>query len=175
MDVWAVKIGPYSSPMESYAFFDKLAWCQPDKLESRARKLGETLVGDSPIKSAYKLNFREEKSSVVLCEKLLSSVEVDEFVFAIQKRYVYELLLDELPMKLLVGYIGEGEYSGRSFLYTHIDFVIYVNGGHIIKAAAEPMKPIELTRGQSETVQFTYSVKWEDVSFVVCLNTLVSP
>lgn len=166
--MWALKIGPYTSPVESYGFFDKLPWCQPTQLEHRPRRLGETLAGDSPVKSAYKLSFREESNGLLLCEKSLSVDEVKTFIQAIQKRYVYELLMDELPMKLLVGYEGEEESAGHHFLYTHIDFLVHVNGGHIIKASAEPDKPIELSEGSSANLRFTYSVKWEDVR---CLNT----
>lgn len=162
--MWAVKIGPYASPVESYGFFDKLSWCQPTQLEHRPRRLGETLAGDSPVKSAYKLSFREENNGLLLCEKSLSVDDVNSFIRAIQKRYVYELLMDELPMKLLVGYEGEEESAGHNFLYTHIDFLVHVNGGYIIKASAEPDKPIELSEGSAANLRFTYSVKWEDVS-----------
>lgn len=163
MDVWTVKIGPYASPIESYGFFDKLPWCQPSQLERRPRKLGETLVGDSPVKSEYKLSFREESNDIVLCEKTLSAKEAKTFIQAIRKRYVYELLMDELPMKLLVGYEGEEESAGHYFLYTHIDFLVHVNGGHIIEALAEPDKPVELSEENPANLRFTYSVKWEDV------------
>lgn len=165
MHVWAVKIGPYSSPVESYGFFDKLSWCRPEKLEHRTRRLGETLAGDSPVKSAYKLTFREENNGMDLCEKSLSADEANRFIHAIQNRYVYELVMDDLPMKLLVGYEGTGDSAGHYFLYTHIDFSVLVNGEHIIKASAEPGKPVELNEGESANLHFTYSVKWEDVSF----------
>lgn len=156
------KIGPYSSPTESYGFYDKLAWCRPDKLERRSLKLGETLAGDHLVKSMYHLRFREQMDSRELCEKPLSVGEVADFVRAIRKRFVYGLLLDNLPMKLFVGELSDDD-SEKAYLYSHIDVTISVNGGHVIEASATPGRPVELHEGTTAKVVFTYSVRWQEV------------
>lgn len=126
-------------------------------------KLGETLAGDVVVKSLYELRFREPLSDVQLCEKTLTAVEVDSFILAIRNRFVYELLLDNLPMKLFVGDLGDGDTPARIYLYTHTEFVISVNRGDIIEASATPVQPVELNKGQTAKVRFSYSVKWEEV------------
>lgn len=157
------KIGPYSSPTESYGFYDKLAWCSPDKLEHRSLKLGETLAGNHFVKSKYRLRFREEMVAQELCEKPLSVEEVEAFVRAVRKRFVYDLLLDNLPMKLFVGELSDDD-NEKAYLYSHTDFTISVNGGHVIEASATPGQPVELNEGTTAKVVFTYSVRWQEVS-----------
>lgn len=142
-----------------------MPWCRPEKLERRPLKLGETLAGDFLVKSLFKLTFLEPLSDAQLCEKPLSAEHVQIFLKAIQKRFVYELLLDDLPMKLFVGEISD-EKPNRYYLYTHIEFSVSVNNDRIIEATATPGLPVELKDGQASKVRFSYSVKWETVSYI---------
>lgn len=164
MDLWVNKIGPYSSPTESYGFFDKLSWCRPTKLERRALRLGETLAGDLLVKSAYNLTFREPLEARELCEKSLTIEEVAAFALAVRKRFVYDLLLDNLPMKLFVGELSDDDEAWKTYLYTNIEFTVSVNGGHVIEASATPGQPVELKEGTTAKVVFSYSVRWQEVS-----------
>lgn len=164
MDLWVNKIGPYSSPTESYGFFDKMPWCKPEKLERRALKLGETLAGDFLVRSSYHLSFRESLEGKELCEKSLTAEEVAVFIQAVRKRFVYDLLLDNLPMKLFVGELNEDEPAGKTLLYTHVEFTISVNGDRVIEASATPGQPVELREGTTAKILFSYSVRWQDVS-----------
>lgn len=163
MHVWANKIGPYSAPTESYGYFDVLPWCRPGKLERRPLKLGETLAGDLLVKSGYNVSFREPVEDAELCETSLTAEQISKFVSVIRKRFVYELLLDDLPMKLFVGELGDDDVVSRTYLYTHVEFSISVNGPHIIEAVATPGQPVEIKEGHPSNVRFSYSVKWEEV------------
>lgn len=167
MDLWANKIGPYSSPTESYGFFEKVPWCRPEQLERRSLKLGETLAGDHLVKSLYHMSFREQLSSQLVCEKSLTVEQVQQFVQAIRRRFVYDLLLDDLPMKLFVGELEDEDPAAKTYLYTHVEFTVSVNGAQIIEASATPGQPVELRNGERAKVRFSYSVKWQDVRFCV--------
>jgi Endomembrane protein 70 len=161
--LWTNKIGPNHSPSESYAFYDALAWCRPNVMETRPLKLGEALSGDRVVKSSYRLPFATAVSDVKLCEASLSPSQVDRFIVAIQNRYSYELLLDDnLPLQLMVGVSSN---SSSQELYTHIDFDIAFNGKYIIEARAVPRNPVELVPGKSVSLQFTYSCTWRSTEF----------
>ena len=161
--MWTNKIGPYTSPTESYGFFDHLPWCRPHEMERRPLKLGETLAGDLLVKSKYTINFMHPQSDAELCEKDLDADQVDMFLSAIRRRFVYDLLLDDLPMKLFVGETSGERDSMRYYLYTHIEFSLSVNGPHIIEISASSSLPVELKSGEPAKFRFSYSVKWEKV------------
>lgn len=163
LEVWANKIGPYNSPTESYGFFDALAWCKPEKLERRSLGLGEALAGDFLVKSMYQLSFNQSQKDVSLCEIALSGDDVDKFIAAIKQRYVYELLLDNLPLKLFVGET-KGE---KAYIYTHLDFAVYTNSDNVVQASANPVSPVELVPGKETSVRFTYSTEWKTVRYRV--------
>lgn len=161
--LWTNKIGPYTSPTESYAFYDALPWCRPDKLETRPLHLGEALSGDRVVRSPYDIPFRSPVVESQVCQTALSGAQVDAFITAIGRRYAYELLLDDdLPMKLFVGEAAGGE---KIYLYTHIEFDVSYNANQIIEASAVPGNPVELLSGSPATVRFTYSVKWTPTDF----------
>lgn len=161
--VWANKIGPYSSPTESYGFYDALPWCRPANMASRSLRLGEALSGDKLIRSPYVLPFRQPVASEQLCQIAYTRGQVDEFAAAIQKKYAYDLLVDDdLPVKL---FVGEASSDEKQFLFTHITFDVSYNGDRIIEVNALPGNPVELVRGSTATVQFTYDVKWRATDF----------
>jgi transmembrane 9 superfamily member 1 len=163
VSLWTNKIGPLSSPTETYAFYDTLAWCRPPEMETRPLKLGEALSGDRVVKSPYKLPFAEPLKDVELCRIALTSSQVNRFNAAIQNKYAYEFLLDDdLPLKLMVGAATSAE---AQVLYTHIDFDIAFNGNHIIEASALPRNPAQLIAGAPATIRFTYSCVWRATDF----------
>jgi Endomembrane protein 70 len=156
--LWANKIGPYTSPTESYSFYDSLAWCQPETLEHRSLRLGEALSGDHLVKSPYVLPFGSEINEEQLCEIALTAKQVDAFIAAIRRRWAYEMLFDDdLPMKL---FVGEASGEEKQYLYTHVDFDISYNGDQVIEASASPGNPVELVPGTTATVRFTYAARW---------------
>lgn len=169
--MWANKIVPFSSPTESYEFYD-LPWCRPPSIEHRKLKLGETLAGDHIVKSMYNITYRHSMSTTEICEKFLKPSQVDQFIKAIKERYVYELQIDSLPMKLFVGEINHDQKPEHIFIYTHVEFSISVNGPHVILAEATPGKSVELKAGEGDKLRFTYSVRWKDVScFLVFIGS----
>lgn len=143
-----------------------MPWCRPEKLEKRRLRLGETLAGDLLVKSGYEVMFDTQIEDQVLCEKSLTKEEVQAFINAIKKKFVYDLLLDGLPIKLFVGQLTDDGIDSITYLYTKIDFKISVNKGHIVEAIGSPGNPIELKENVPTKVQFTYSVSWQDVSFI---------
>jgi hypothetical protein len=57
--VWANKIGPFSNPQETYAFYDAMPLCPPTEIEeSHYEGLGESLQGYELVKSSLKLLFK---------------------------------------------------------------------------------------------------------------------
>lgn len=54
------KIGPYENPQETYSYYT-LPFCKvnPDKWETRWAGLGETLEGNSLVKSDYAIKFKK--------------------------------------------------------------------------------------------------------------------
>lgn len=104
----------------------------------------------------------------------MSASDINKFMVAIRQRYSYELLVDNLPMRLFVGELA----TTSVYLYTHIDFVVSVNNGNIVQSAAAPGMPVQLVKDEPMKVGFTYSVSWKTVSasascdFVGTLTTL---
>lgn len=115
------------------------------------------------MKSAYNMSFREPLESKELCEKSLTVEEVSGFIRAVRKRFVYDLLLDNLPMKLFVGELSDDDQAPKTYLYTSIQFIISVNRGHIVEVSATPGQPVELKDGTTAKVLFSYSADWKEV------------
>lgn len=136
-------------------------------------KLGETLAGDFLIKSLYHMAFAVPQTNQEVCEKSLTVAEVSQFISAIRKRFVYDFLLDNLPMKLFVGELADDPDLTKVYLYTHIEFLVSVNGGHVIEASATPDKPVELKEHETARVRFSYDVKWQHVSLLCVINMFV--
>jgi hypothetical protein len=161
--LWTNKIGPYSSPTESYSFYDALAWCRPATLEHRSLRLGEALSGDHLVKSPYVLPFGVSINEEQLCQTALTAKQVDAFIDAIRRRWAYELVFDDdLPMKL---FVGEASGAEKHYLYTHIEYDVSFNGDQVIEASASPGNPVELVPGSTATVRFTYAVRWNESDF----------
>lgn len=139
-----------------------MPWCRPAKFERKALKLGETLAGDRLIKSNYDLKYRTATNNVQICENTFTGADITKFYNAVRKRFVYELLIENMPMKLFVGEISDDALK-HVYLYTHIDFLISVNGPHIIEAIATPAHSIEIKEHKPSKLRFTYTVKWKDV------------
>jgi len=168
--LYANKVGPFANPNEVYAFYG-LPYCAPENEEIKREDLGPLLKGDRPTKTLYDIKYLEAQKFKSLCKKNLAADEVAKFRQAIVDDYYFEMMLDELP---IWGYVGELETRGRSnatryFLFTHLDFSIAYNGGHIIEVnvSADPLQRIDLALNGAREVEFSYSVRWvsSDVAF----------
>lgn len=131
------------------------------KRQERSLKLGEALAGYVLVKSPYLLSYGVANQEAVLCEMALSSQDVNNFIEAIKRRFVYELLVDELPIKLFVG--ESIDNPSKVSLYTHVAFDIHVNDGFIVQATASHLGSVELHKDQKTKLRFTYSVAWTNV------------
>ncbi|KAJ1624537.1 hypothetical protein T492DRAFT_911645 [Pavlovales sp. CCMP2436] len=101
-----------------------------------------------------------------LCKVTLDQSSASKFKQAVVDDYYFEMLLDDLP---IWGYSASGavalagggaaaaaaaaeDNSTRYYLFTHLDFSLSYNGGHVIEVnvSADPLQQVE----------FTYAVRW---------------
>lgn len=133
--------------------------------------LGEALAGDFLVKSMYQLSFNQTQKDSPLCEVALSGDDVDKFIAAVKQRYVYELLIDNLPLKLFVGETKDE----KAYIYTHLDFAVYTNNDNIVQASAVPTSPVELAPGKAINLRFSYATEWKTVRLRSSIFLLPSP
>ena len=145
-------VGPFHNPAESYKYYS-LPYCEPSDATpappltapvSLDENLGEVLAGDRRRGSLYDIKYRVPEEGKVLCERKLSVADVADFVHAIRAHYVFEMFVDELPVK---GFIGEMEEDGvkggkhkhnqedndntQVFLFAHLDFSVAYNDDRV--------------------------------------------
>ncbi len=106
-----------------------------------------------------------------LCDKKLTSSELELFEHAVEEDYFFEMSLDSLPLR---GYVGEGvdedlilghtDHS-KHYIYPHLHFSIGYNGNQIISAnvTVDPADKMELVDRGTMEVSFSYSVSWVKV------------
>ncbi|XRB23606.1 transmembrane 9 superfamily member [Pseudoscourfieldia marina] len=169
--LYANKVGPFPNPSETYQYFD-LPFCQPSKgVEHKTEDLGEVLEGDRLVNSAYDVSFRVDKESEALCSKTLNEKDLGKFRQAVKDDYYFQMYYDDLP---IWGFIGKTEKilrrgakpEFRYYLFTHVHFDISYNGDRIIEinVSTDPLRTVDITDGDSATVDFSYSVKWKETT-----------
>ncbi|KAG8493127.1 hypothetical protein CXB51_010624 [Gossypium anomalum] len=165
--LYANKVGPFHNPSETYRYFD-LPFCSPDHVTEKREALGEVLNGDRLVSAPYKLNFKEEKDSSVVCKKKLSKDEVAFFRKAVDKDYYFQMYYDDLP---IWGFIGKVDKEGKTdpseykyFLFKHIQFDVLYNKDRVIEVNArmDPHSLVDLTEDKEVDAEFMYSVKWKE-------------
>ncbi|KAM4106449.1 hypothetical protein ACJW30_04G063100 [Castanea mollissima] len=168
--LYANKVGPFHNPSETYRYFD-LPFCSPENVKEKKEALGEVLNGDRLVSAPYKLDFRIEKDSELVCKKTLSKEEVARFRDAVNKDYYFQMYYDDLP---LWGFIGKVEKEGRDpsdyrySLYKHIQFNIFYNKDRVIEinVQTDARNVVDLTDDNKDSVDvdFLYTVKWKETS-----------
>eukprot|EP00887_Chlorella_sp_A99_P003316 scaffold26.g3316.t1 len=170
--LWANKVGPFSSPSETYQYYD-LPFCQPEEKDSKLLTLGEVVDGNRMVATQYDLSFATSRDKTVLCSKKLTKEEVEKFRKAIKKDYYFQFFYDDLP---IWGYVGkveatktaDGKEAQKLFLFTHIHFDIAYNTDKIIEinVSTDPSKVVDVSEGVGSDVQaeFTYSVSWKETT-----------
>lgn len=144
-----------------------------DHIKEKKEALGEVLNGDRLVSAPYKLDFRKEKDSEVVCKKKLKKEEVAQFRAAVAKDYYFQMYYDDLP---IWGFIGKVDKEGKTdpseykyFLYKHIQFDIRYNKDRVVEinARTDPHSMVDLTEDKEVDVEFMYTVKWSetDASF----------
>ncbi|KAK7861432.1 transmembrane 9 superfamily member 3 [Quercus suber] len=168
--LYANKVGPFHNPSETYRYFD-LPFCSPENVKDKKEALGEVLNGDRLVSAPYKLDFRVEKDSELVCKKTLSKEEVARFRDAVNKDYYFQMYYDDLP---LWGFIGKVEKEGKEpsdykyFLYKHIQFNIFYNKDRVIEinVQTDARNVVDLTDDNKDDVDvdFLYTVRWKETS-----------
>ena len=112
MRLWVNKVGPYFNPQETYAYFDKLPYCQPkgdDDPQPAGEGLGEAILGNDLTWSGTEIRFRgaraprclltavcnppEPMAKAPICTVPLTTDDTAAFQKAVQEQYWYELFL----------------------------------------------------------------------------------
>lgn len=171
--VCACAVGPFSSPTETYQYFD-LPFCQPKKKDNKPLTLGEIVDGNRMIATQYDLSFKKDVDRATLCKRSLSAKDIAAFTKAISKDYYFQFVYDDLPTW---GYVGKveivqddnGKEKQQLFLFTHFHFDISYNDDKIIEIniSTDPTQVVDITDGELKEAEFTYSVSWKatDTSF----------
>ena len=120
--------------------------------------LGEVLAGDRRRASMYDIRFGVDIQWTALCHFRLSQDDIKQFMDAIKQHYIFEMFVDDLPVK---GFIGEMEQSQTKFdshvhnethiyLFTHLDFSLAFNGNNVIAVnlTTDPQQRVELEFGK---------------------------
>jgi MFS family permease len=172
-------VGPFHNPAESYKYYS-LPYCIPkEDVSVEDDNLSEVLAGDRRRNSLYDIRFGIKEVWRSICHFQLSELEIKQFRQAIKQHYIFEIFVDDLPVK---GFVGEVEVESKRvsadhthqtehiYLFTHLEFSIAKNGGNIIAVnlTTDVRERVELNYEQAVTVQFSYSVKWidTDVNYV---------
>ena len=94
--LWVNKVGPYHNPQETYPYFS-LPYCVPEKMmvSGKAIKhkwdgIGSLLEGNDLFDSGLHVKFREDYSGVY-CKSKLQQDDVDDFVYAVENHYWFQL------------------------------------------------------------------------------------
>lgn len=174
-------IGPFNNPAESYKFYT-LPFCAPKEGADHEHNLGESLAGDRRTASLYDIRFKVDVQWQALCKTKLSAADVNRFVDAIKQHYLFEMFVDELPVK---GFVGEVEtissvydvdelahHSAHShneshiYLFTHLDFSFSYNGPHVISCnlTTDPEQRVELIPGKAQEVEFSFGIHWHQTN-----------
>ncbi len=156
---------PFHNPAESYRYYS-LPYCtpkddvQPDKHSglTSTDNLGEVLAGDRRRRSMYDIRFGVDIQWTALCQFTLTQDDIRQFTDAIRQHYIFEMFVDDLPVK---GFVGEMEENSAQFdhhihntthiyLFTHLDFSIAYNGDHVIAVnlTTDPQQRVEIEYGK---------------------------
>lgn len=162
-------VGPFNNPAESYKYYD-LPFCAPAEAHNAPTKFGEHIAGDRRRSSLYDIRYRVDVQWRSLCTFPLEPNDIKKFIDAIKEHYVFEMFIDDLPIK---GFVGETETSKQTFgdhehdvtryyLFTHLDFNIAWNGANIVSTnlTTDPDQRVELRYDTPTDVEFSYSVRW---------------
>lgn len=165
--LWASKVGPFTNPSETYEYFS-LPYCQPaGGIKWKTLGIGEVVDSNRMASTSYKLNFQTARKNEAICEKTLTSDDVEKFRKAVIDDWYFQMYYDDLPVWGFIGktekIIKNGESHYRYFLFTHIDFDVTYNADHVIEisVSTDARQSVDISDNINEVkVKFTYSVRW---------------
>jgi transmembrane 9 superfamily protein 3 len=115
IELWVNKVGPYANPQEAYEYY-KLPFCAPETKhhpersggsgrwnEWKSLSMGEHLGGHALRHSGHDILFLNKKEPETCTTKALTRDQADQFAYAIQHRWFYQMYLDDLPVWGMVG------------------------------------------------------------------------
>ena len=141
-----------------------------DPVIQKKETIGEVLNGDRLTNTLYAINFREEKSLKILCQKKLRVAEIAKFRDAVIKDFFFQMYYDDLPFWAFVGKVEESwtldQKRPKYYLFTHVQFDALYNENQIIEVQAfsDPSHVLDITEDVETFVEFTYSVNWNATS-----------
>ncbi|KAI4302411.1 hypothetical protein MLD38_038159 [Melastoma candidum] len=160
-------------PCETQLYFD-FPLCPPgEPIRHGNPSFLEIISGDCWKNSLYKLEFKVETVSKVLCERNLKKDEVIKLRNAVRNGYVYDLFTEDgLRVKLNLGRIVTNDCKAnetrsldppRYFLSTHIKFRGYISDGQLVGIEVDEMEDnpvVDITELKELNVTFTYDFLW---------------
>lgn len=166
--IFVNKIGPLDNPSETYQYYD-LPFCRPARVVQKKESLGEILNADRLANAFYELKFREIKVGHLLCEKKLSDDDVTKFRNAVNNDFYFQMYYDDLPVWGFIGRVEDNSWNNdekgpKYYLFKHVQFDALYNGDQVIeiRAFSDPAHVVDITNNDEVTVQFTYSVSWNE-------------
>ncbi|CBH17274.1 endosomal integral membrane protein, putative [Trypanosoma brucei gambiense DAL972] len=149
--VYAGQIGPLHNTFETYSFF-RTPGCPPASWSRRSSTLGQALTGRQLQEMGVNVRFGKNVTGGVMCTFTPKQADIKRWRKMIQKKYVYELYVDELPIWVLLGEVT----PAGPVIYLHRRFHIETNKNQIVHVTLEAEQGTVLTQGRDYT--FTYSV-----------------
>ena len=156
------KAWPMANPVETYRYYD-FPFCAPENVEEVEMSFGQGLRGDRLTTSLYEFSLKSQEEGKKLCDKTLSSEDIQRFRAAISEDYIYEMFVGELPVVVPFGSIILE--SGEPSLCTHVKFEISFKGAEIVSVKAECVDEEREALSESSepvTISFYYSVVWKE-------------
>ncbi|KAI8462639.1 MAG: EMP/nonaspanin domain family protein [Monoraphidium minutum] len=173
--LFANKIGPYANPSETYQYYT-LPFCIPPEGKTYILEhLGEVLEGDRLVSTPYRIRFRTDSDDTELCRQKMEGNDLARLREAIANDYYFQMFFDgDLPVWGFVGKVEQSEPSAKDdgkepepllYLFTHFHFDIAYNDDQVIElnvstVSVDPNKTMDISKGDSLDVRFSYSVKW---------------
>lgn len=168
-------VRPFNNPAETYDFYS-LPFCRPARSKVNQGNFGDSLAGDRRKKSMYEFRFKTKVELQTLCSITLDQNGIKAFRDAIDRNFIFEMFIDNLPV---MGFIGAAEDIVYKFndhddkqkqysLFTHLDFKFMYNvdvsseHGHVIAVNVTTSRSTQqiLSFGSDLGVEFTYSSSW---------------
>lgn len=157
--VYGNKLTPYNNPFESYEYYS-LPFCKSNTSSKPiSSSLGDAFLGNKYVKTAVTIHFRNDLFDEKQCKKQLSDSDFEKFDHAIRNHYIFQIMVDKLPVW---GQIGTITKDNSTHLFTKLHFSIGYNGKRVTEADVTPGAPVNISNDRN--VVFTYSVSWYETS-----------
>eukprot|EP01103_Thecamoeba_quadrilineata_P019380 TRINITY_DN7821_c0_g1_i1.p1 TRINITY_DN7821_c0_g1~~TRINITY_DN7821_c0_g1_i1.p1 ORF type:complete len:607 (-),score=70.80 TRINITY_DN7821_c0_g1_i1:75-1829(-) len=159
------KIGPYSNPSETYAYYS-LPFCQPSTkdIQHKHQSFAEILEGNVLQSSLYDIQFGVDSQWQQICSAELNREQIEQFKSAIDEYYFFEMYLDNLPLRGFIGTVdrSSGTSRPRYYLFKHLHFEVLYNKDQVIFAnVTSDLRQIQELGDESNLpIVFSYSVRW---------------